>query len=146
MQWHSCEGTPSGVVTASSSTPPISTPLMVSPTLPPQVAYPPLEPANWPRGTGSDVQAYEAQSVMWGSTSSIPGHHGVDSQEVPSTLPSSTNLIAPNALAYIVNHVYRSPITLPPFQGESPAPHHSTTYFEPRRWTPGEHDDQVSWG
>ncbi|KAH7330565.1 hypothetical protein B0J17DRAFT_156442 [Rhizoctonia solani] len=161
--WRPCEGAPSGIVAAAApSTPPVSTPLTVSRSLHPQIAYPPREPGNWSERGGSDVQGYEGQSMIWGSTPSISGHHGVDSLEVTDTLTPSTNLAGPNALgihpygnhkdlfdgspcqpAYIEgNHIhegYRSATIPPLLYGQLSAPHHCTTYFEPRRWTLGGH-------
>ncbi|CUA73018.1 Transcription factor SOX-10 [Sus scrofa] [Rhizoctonia solani] len=152
--WDPCGGAPSGlVVAAPSCTPPASRPLVVTPGLP-QLAYP-HDPGNWSKEAGNDVPGYETQPLMWRSSPSIPGHHGVDRRGVTGSLPSSMNLVGPNALemrpygnhksmfdeslcppAYIegnqVHQGYHSPISLPAFRGELTAPH-DPTYFEPRR-------------
>ncbi|CAE6529293.1 unnamed protein product [Rhizoctonia solani] len=161
--WHSCEGAPSGIVAAASSTPPVSTPLAVTQGLRSQIAYTPHKPGNWLERGASDVRSYEGQPMIWGSNPSISGHHGVDSPEVTGTLHTPTNLVGSNALgmypygnhkdlfdvspcqpAYIEgNHVhegYRPVTSLSPFHGQLSAPHHSATYFEPHRWTLGGHD------
>ncbi|CAE6526804.1 unnamed protein product [Rhizoctonia solani] len=163
QSWRPFEGAPSGMVVASPSTPPSSTPLMVSQSLHLQLAYPSHEPGTWSKGANSDSQGYDAPPMIWGSTPSIPEHHGVDNQRVTGMPPPPTDLAERNALgmhtydsrknpldgspcqpayteAHHINQGYHSPITLPPFRGEVPASHDSTSYFQPRRWATGEHD------
>ncbi|CAE6372999.1 unnamed protein product [Rhizoctonia solani] len=162
QSWHPCGEAPSGVVVAAPSpTPPTSTPVTVPQGLP-QLAYPSHGPGNWSKEVGNNVQGYEAQPLIWGSTPSVLGHYKVGRQEVTGAhLPLTDLARPPNALemhpygnhknlfdknlcqpAYRegnqVNQGYHSPMALP-FRGDLSVPHNST-YFEPRRWTPGEHD------